>query len=266
VKLTRRLAVAPVLALALGGLATSAAHADSAPLTQETIDALAEANCQLDPASPLSALDMNPVVVGQSDLVVIPDEITAHFYRVDVTTSLGDLQECTFGVLHRDALLPQVQYEGSVTLELGDGTTVDPTSTDVEIGNMGQGSPVDPTTEVVIPGFVLPLDAVTTDPTFTISLDRKALEVVPIAVNRTVHDAADKLLKEQVKAAAQLQKKQLRAAKSKHSAKAVAAAKRSYDKRIAAAQAAHDRATTPKTVTRPVSHQFDVPGSIAITP
>ena len=265
-KPTRRLAVVPVLALAFGGLATSAAHADSAPLTTEAIDALAVANCQLDPAAPVSALDMSPTVVGQIDLVVIPDEITAHFYRVDVTTSLGDVQECTFGVLHRDALLAQVQYEGSVTLGLGDGTTVAPVTTDVEIGNMGQGSPVDPTAEVVVPGFLAPLDAVTTDPTYTISLSRKALEVVPIAVNRTVHDAADKVLKTQVKAAAQLQKKQLKAARSKHSAKAVAAAKRSYAKRVAAAQAAHDRATTPKTVTRPVSHRYDVQGSIAITP
>ena len=264
---TRRLAVVPALALAFAGLGTAAAHADSASLSKAAVDALAVANCQLDPTTLLTAGEMNPVVMGQSDEVVVPGEITAHIVRLDVTTSLGDVQECTTGVLHRDALLPQVQYEGTVTLSPGDPLApVAPVITDIAIGNMGHGSPVDPTTEVGLGGFLLPLSAVAADPTYAITLSRKSLEVVPIAVDRTVHDAADKLLRAQVKAAAKLQAKQLKAAKGKHSTKALAAAKKAYAKRVAVAQAAHDRATEPKTVTRPVSHDVSVVGSVALAP
>jgi hypothetical protein len=262
-----RVPAAAVLALVLGGLGTTAAQADSAPLNATAVGDLAVANCQADPNAPLTAEEMAPVVVGESDVEVVPGELTAHIVRVDVTTSLGDVRECTFGVLHRDALLPQVQYQGTATLALADGlgATVASATTDVEIGNMGHGSPVDPTTEVPLAGFLVPLDVVATDPTYSLSLSRKSLEVVPIAVDRTVKNAAGRLLKAQTKAAAQLQRKQLKAAKSKHSDKAVAAAKRAYDKRVAAAQAAYVRATTPKTVTRPVSRDCSVDGSVALS-
>jgi len=261
--LTSRLVALPPLILALTGLSTGAAHATADALSTESVNTLAVASCQVDPTAPLE--DVNPTVVGEADIEVVPGEITVHVVRAVVTTSLGDRQECTFGVLHRDALLPQVQYHGEVTLALGDGLGATPYSaqTDIEIGNMGNSSPVDPTTEVALAGFVVPLGAVVEDPTYTVSVERKALEVVPIAVNRAEKDAAGRLLKAQLKAAKQLEKKQLKAAKSKHSEKAVAAAKRVYAKRVATAQAAYDRATTPKTVTRPVSHHLSATGSVA---
>jgi len=263
--LTRRLVALPPLVLALTGLSTGAAHATADALPTDAVNTLALASCQLDPTAPLALEDMNPIVVGEADIEVVPGEITVHVVRADVTTSQGDVQECTFGVLHRDALLPQVQYEGDVTLALGDGLGGTPFSaeTPFEIGNMGTSSPVDPTTEVALAGFLAPLDAVGEDPTYDVSLERKALEAVPIAVNRAEKDAAGRLLKAQLKAAKQLEKKQLKAAKSKHSEKALAAAKRAYAKRVATAQAAYDRATTPKTVTRPVAHDFSATGSVA---
>lgn len=264
--LATRLAAAPALVLAITGLTAASAHATTDPLSAEAVGALAQASCQLDPTAPLSAADLNPVVVAESDVTVIPGELTAHLVRADVNTSLGDVQECTFGVLHRDALLSQVAYDGTATLALGDGLggSVASAVTDVELGNMGRGGHVDPTAEVPLNGFLVPTASVVEDPTYAFSIDRKALEVVPIAVDRPVKDAAGRLLNAQVKAAAQLEKKQVKAAKSKHSAKAVAAAQRAYDKRVAEAQAAYTRATAPKSVTRPVSHHVAVSGAISV--
>lgn len=259
---TLRLASAPALAVMIVGAILSPAGATTDTLSPEAVGELAVAACQVDPTAPLSLEDLAPQVVAESDVDVIPGEITAHLVRADVNVGGGDVQECTFGVLHRDALLPRVQYEGTVSLGLDDGTTVWSADTDVEIGNMGIGSAVDPTTEVVLDGFLAPLDSVGTDPTYSISLQRKAIEAVPIAVNRAQKDAAGQLLEKQVKAAAKLEKKQLKAAKAKHSDKAAAKAKAAYDRRVAAAQAAYDRATTPKTVARPVSHPYTVSGSI----
>jgi hypothetical protein len=259
---TLRLAAAPALAVVITGAILSPARASTDALSPEAIGALAVAACQVDPTAPLALEDLAPQIVAESDVDVIPGEITAHLVRADVNVGGGEVQECTFGVLHRDALLSRVQYEGIVSLGLDDGTTVYSADTDVEIGNMGIGSAVDPTTEVALDGFLAPLDSVGTAPTYSISLERKAIEVVPIAVNRAQKDAAGKLLAKQVKAAAQLEKKQLKAAKAKHSGKAAAKAKAVYDRRVAAAQAAYDRATTPKTVARPVSHPYAVSGSI----
>lgn len=259
-----RLAAAPALVLAITGLTAGAAHATTDPLSADAIGALAYTSCQVDPTAPLSAADQNVVVVAESDVAIVPGEITAHLVRADVSTSLGDVQECTFGVVHRDALLSQVAYDGTATLALGDGLggSVASAVTDIELGNMGRGGHVDPTTQVVLNGFLVPTDSVVEDPTYTFSIDRKAMETVPVAVSKTVQDSASRLLAAQVKAAAQLQNKQVKAAKSKHSAKAVAAAQRAYDQRVAAAQAAYDRATAPKSVTRPVSHNVAVSGSI----
>lgn len=262
---TLRLAAVPALAVAITGLTLGPAQAGADALSDDAIGSLAVAACQVDPTAPLSLEDLAPVVVAEADVVVVPGEITAHVVRADVNTTDGGVQECTFGVLHRDALLPRVQYEGTATLSLGDGSGEEAYSadTDIEIGNMGVGSPVDPTTEVPLAGFVVPLDSVVEDPTYSVSLERKGIETVPIAVSRATQDAAGKLLKAQVKAAAQLQRKQVKAAKAKHSAKALAAAKAGYARKVAAAQAAYDRATTPKTVTRPVSHDYTVSGSVA---
>jgi hypothetical protein len=261
----KHLALAPVLALGLGGLSMSAAHASVDPLSTDAVGALAVASCQLDPTTPLTLEQMNPVLVGEADVEVVPGEITAHVVRADVSTSAGDVQQCTFGVLHRDALLPRVQYLGVVSLGRADtlaGTTYGVTA-DVEIGNMGLGSPVDPTTEVGLGGFLTPLANAVEDPTYTVSLERKSIEVVQIAANRAQKDAAGRLLKAQTKAAAKLEKKQLKAAgKGKHADKAVAAAERAYARRVAAAQKAFQRATAPKTVSRPVGHDFTVTGTV----
>lgn len=262
--LSSRLAAVPALALAFAGLSVTDAHASTDPLSADAVNAFAVASCQLDPTTPLTLEQMAPVVVAEADVTVVPGEITAHVVRADVTTSAGDVQECTFGVLHRDALLKQVQYEGTATLALGDGAggTVTSAVTDVDLGNMGKGR-VDPTTEVALEGFLAPTDSVVADPTYTLSVERKALEVVQIAAGRSAKDAAAELLAAQTRLAAQVQSKQLKAAKAKHSVKAVAAARRGYAARVAAAQAAYDRATAPTSVVRPVSHLVTVTGVVS---
>jgi hypothetical protein len=261
----KRLALVPLLALGVGGMSVSAAHAATGPLSADAVGALAVASCQLDPAAPLTLAQMNPVVVGEADVEVVPGEITVHVVRADVSTSAGDVQQCTFGVLHRDALLAQVQYLGVASLTRVDtlaGTSYG-VSTGVAIGNMGKSSPVDPTTEVSLGGFLTPLANAVEDPTYTVSLNRKSIEVVQIAVNRAEKNAAARLLRAQTKAAAKLQKKQVKAAgKAKHADKAIAAAERAYARRIAAAQKAYLRATAPKTVSRPVGHDHTVTGSV----
>jgi hypothetical protein len=261
-----RLTIVPALAVAISGITLSSADATTEPLSADAVEALAVASCQVDPTAPLTAEEMSPVVVAEADVEVVSGEITAHVYRAQVSTSEGDPQECTFGVLHRDAQLAQVQHVGLATLARGDveAGTAQSVDTEIGLGNMGKGSPVDPTTEVSLGGFLTSLDS-TDDPTYTISLNRKSIETVQIAVNRAEKDAAGKLLQRELKAAAQLEKKQLKAAKSKHSAKAVAAAKRAYDKRVAVAQAAYQRATTPKTVTRPVSKPYSVSGTLSVS-
>lgn len=261
--LSPRLAVAPVLALVAAGLTAGAAHATVDPLSTEAVDALAVASCQLDPLTPLTLEEMAPVVVGEADVDVVPGEITAHLVRAQVSTSAGDVQQCTFGVLHRDAQLKQVQHLGTVSLALVDtaGGETYGADTDIELGNMGKSSPVDPTTEVVLAGFLSPLAAID-DPTYAISVDRKSLEVVQIATTRAAKNAAARLLAAQSRAAAKLLKKQTKAAKGKHSDKMLAAAQRNYDRAIAKAQARYDRAVAPKTVTRPVIENVTVGGSI----
>jgi hypothetical protein len=262
-----RLTSVPALAVALSGLTLTAAHASTEPLSVDSVAALAEASCQLDPLAPVAATDQNLVVVAEADVDVVPGEISAHVYRAQVTDSLGDTQECTFGVLHRDAQLAQVQHVGLATLARGDvdAGTAQSVETEIGLGNMGKGSPVDPTTEVSLGGILTPVADAVDDPTYAISLNRKSLEVVQVAVHRSQQDAAARQLKAELKAAAQLEKKQVKAAKGKHAAKAVAAAQKSYDKRVAAAQAAYQRATTPKTVTRPVSHPYTVTGSLVVS-
>ncbi|MBO9524246.1 MAG: hypothetical protein J7518_22125 [Nocardioidaceae bacterium] len=95
-------------------------------------------------------------------------------------------------------------YEGTATLSVGDGLggTLAESATDIELGNMGKSSPVDPTAEVALGGLLTAIDATTEDPAYD------------------------------------------------------------YDKRIAAAEAAYRRATTPKTVSRPVSASFSVSGAV----
>ena len=264
--LSKRLAVAPALAVAFAGMSLSSAHAGTEPLSLDAIDALAVANCQLDPLTPLTLAEMSPLVTAESDVEVVPGEISAHIFRAEVLTSLGDVQQCTFGVLHRDAQLKQVVHEGTASLALVDpvGETSYGVDTAVELGNMGKNSPIDPTTEVDLGGFLTPLENATEDPTYAISIDRKALEVVQIAAHKSQVKAATRLLKAQTKAANQLLKKQAKAAKRKHAAKALAAAKRAHDKRITAAQARYERATGPKLLTRPVGHNFTVTGTVAV--
>src|SRR4051794_21765796 len=111
--LRSRLALAPVLAVAAAGLTMPSALAASDPLTTDAVGALAVASCQLDPAAPLSLEELAPVVVGEADVDVVPGEITAHVVRAEVNTAAGGVQQCTFGVLHRDALLAQVKYDGT---------------------------------------------------------------------------------------------------------------------------------------------------------
>ena len=248
-----RLAASSVLALGVAGLAAPAALASSDPLSSDAVAALAVAHCQADPANPVGVDELWPVVIGESDVDVVPGEITAHVVRLVV----GGNAECTVAVLHRDAQLKQVAYEGTAT--------VAGTETEIELGNMGKSSPVDPTTEVELPGSLVPLDQVTEDPAYEISLVRKSLQTVQIAVHRTEKDAAAKLLKRQTKAAAVLLRAQQRAAgHGKHAAKALAAAQKQYDKRVAQAQKAYAKATAPKTVTRPVGVAYDVAGTVAV--
>jgi hypothetical protein len=263
---TLRLAVAPALAVAFAGMSLSAAHADTQPLSPDAIDALAVANCQLDPLTPLTLEEMSPVVTAEADVEVVPGEISAHIVRAEVLTSLGDVQQCTFGVLHRDAQLKQVVHEGTASLALVDttGETSYGVETAIELGNMGKSSPIDPTTEVDLGGLLTPLENATEDPTYVISIDRLALEVVQIAAHRSQVKAAARQLKAQTKAADRQLLKQAKAAKRKHAAKALVAAQRAHDKRIAAAQVRYERATGPKSVTRPVSHNFTVTGSVAV--
>lgn len=262
---TKRLALAPVLAVALGGLTTAPALATTDPLATDAVSSLAVAGCQLDPEAPLTAEELNPVVTAEADVEVVPGEITVHVVRAEVNTSAGDVRQCTFGVLHRDALLKQVQYTGTVRVAVGDGLggTLAESVTDVELGNMGKSSPVDPTTEVSLGGFLTALDATTEDPTYDVALERKSIQVVQIAVHRTQKDAAARLLKAQLTAADQLKKRELKAANhGKNATKRVAVAKQAYDRRVAAAQAAYTRATTPKTVSRPVAETFAVNGAV----
>ena len=246
-----RLAASAVLALGVAGLVTPSAQASSDPLTDEAVAALAVAHCQADPANPLTAEELAPVVVGWADVDVVPGEITAHVLRLEVAGT----SECAVGVLHRDAQLKQVAYEGTATVA---GTV-----TEIELGNMGKSSPIDPTTEVDLPGSLVPLADATEDPAFDISLVRKSLQTVQIAVHRTQKDAAARLLKAQTKAAANLLRKQEHAAShGKHADKALATAQKQYDMRIAAAQKDYDNATAPRSVTLPVGLDFSVSGSV----
>lgn len=263
----KRLALAATGAITVAGLTMAPALATTDPLSTDAIDALAVASCQADPAAPLALEDLDPVVVGEADVDVVPGEITVHVVRADVNTSLGEIQQCTFGVLHRDALLEQVQYLGTVSLARVDsaaGTSYG-VSTDVEIGNMGNGSPVDPTADVSLGGFLTPAANAVEDPTYTVSVNRKSIEVVQIAAGRAERDAAARLLKRQLKAARQLAKKQLHAARGKHAEKKAAAAQKVYARKVAAAQAAYDRAVGPRTVSRPVAHSYTVTGSVTVT-
>lgn len=263
-----RLAIAPALAVAISGITLTTAHATTVPLTDDAVTSLAVASCQLDPLDALTAEQMNPVVLAQADVDVVPGEISAHLYRAEVTTVAGDAQECTFGVLHRDAQLAQVQHVGDVTLARVDSAdaTAQSAVTEIGLGNMGRGSAVDPTTAVPLTGFLTPLDGAGNDPTYTISLRRKAIEVVQVAVDRAHQDAAGRLLQRQLRAAAQLERKQLKAASGKHADKTVAAAKRAYNRQVAAAQVAYDRATAPKSVSRPVSRSYTVTGTLSVSP
>lgn len=246
-----RLAVSSALALGIAGVITPAALASSDPLTDAAIAALALTHCQVDPDNPVTIDELAPVLLGESNVDVVPGEITAHIVRLVV----GGTAECTVGVLHRDAQLKQVAYEGVAT--------VGGTATEIELGNMGKSSPVDSTTEVDLPGSLVPLEEVTGDPAYDISLVRKSVQ---IAVNRHVKDEAAKLLKRQTRAAADLLRKQERAAShGKHADKVLAAAQKQYDHRIAVAQKAYDRATGPRTVTRPVGVDYTVSGTVAAT-
>lgn len=265
---SQRLVLVPALAVAFAGLSVTGAQADTQPLSDGAVTALAVTSCQLDPLAPLTLEQMSPVVLAEVDVEVVPGEISAHLVRAEVLTSAGDVQQCTFGVLHRDAQLRQVQHLGTASLALVDtlGGTSYAVDTDIELGNMGKSSPIDPTTEVSLGGFLTPLESAVEDPTYAISVDRKSIEVVQIAPDRAVKDRAGKLLKVQLKAAAKLERKLLKAAKGKGSAKKVAAAERAYAKRVAAAQAAYDRATSPKTVSRPVAVNHTVTGTVSVNP
>lgn len=261
--ITKRVVLAPALAVAFTGLAAIPAAATADPLSSEAVGVLAVASCQLDPEAPLTLEELAPVVVAESDVEVVPGEITAHIVSAEVNTVLGDVQECTFGVLHRDAQLSRVQYTGTAVLSLGDGLggTAYEAVTEVEVGNMGRGS-IDPTTEVPLAGFVAPLESVVEDPAYAVSLDRKSIQVVQIATSRAQKDHAAKLLRATVKASAKLEKKQLKAAAHRHAGKKAAAAQKAHDKRVAAAQARYQRAIAPKTVSRPVSVNHTVTGNV----
>jgi hypothetical protein len=175
-----RLALAPACAVLFAAMSGAPAFADTTALAPDAVNALAMANCQLDTANPVTLAQMNPVLTGEVDVSVVPGEITAHILRAQVTTSQGDVQQCTFGVLHRDSLLPRVQYHGTASLALDDsasGTSYGVT-TEIELGNMGRRAPVDPTTEVNLGGFLTPVANTTSDPTFTVSVTRKSFDVV----------------------------------------------------------------------------------------
>lgn len=263
---TKRLVLAPALAVAIAGFAVSGAQADTEPLAEEAVTALAVASCQLDPLVPLSAEEMSPFVLAEADVEVVPGEISAHVVTAEVLTSAGDVQQCTFGVLHRDAQLKQVQHLGTASLALVDtlaGTSYG-VDTEIELGNMGSSSPIDPTTEVSLGGFLTPLENAVEDPTYAISVDRKSLQVVQVGASKSLEAAAARLLKAQTKAADQLLKKQTKAAKGKNAAKVLAAAQRTHDKRIAVAQARYDRAVAPRSITRPVSENYTVTGSVGL--
>lgn len=261
---TKRLVLAPVIAVAFAGLTATGAQADTEPLSEDAVNALAVASCQLDPLAPVTLEEMSPFVLAEVDVEVVPGEISAHVVTAEVLTSAGDVQQCTFGVLHRDTQLKQVQHVGTASLALVDtlGGTSYGVDTEIELGNMGKSSPIDPTTEVSLGGFLTPLESVVEDPTYAISLDRKSLQVVQVAPHKSQEAAAARLLKAQTKAADQLLKKQTKAAKGKNAAKVLAAAQRTHDKRIATAQAQYDRAVAPKSVTRPVSENYTVTGSV----
>lgn len=252
-RLTSRFALLPVLALGAAGLIAPSASADSSVLATDAVTALAVTYCQADPEVPLTAEQLAPTVVGESDVEVVPGELTAHVVRL----GLADGSECTVGALHRVVQLKQVTYDGTATIA--------GTATEFSLGNMGKSSPIDPTTEVGLAGSLVPGAEVLEDPAFEVTVTRKSLQSVPIAVNRDVKNAAAKLLKAQTKAAAALLRKQTKLAGKHHGKgadKALAAAQKSYDKRVAAAQAAYDRATAPKSVTRPVEVDYTVTGTV----
>lgn len=248
----KRLATTSALAIGAAVLAAPAALATADPLAGDAVTALAVAHCQADPDNPLGAEELAPVVLGESDVEVVPGEITAHLVRLEIAGTA----ECTVGVLHRDAQLAQVAYEGTAT--------VAGTETEIELGNLGKSAPVDPTTEVELPGSLVPIEEVADDPAYDISLVRTSRQTVQIAVSRGDRDAAAKQAKREAKAAADLLRKQQRAAAhGKHADKALAAAQRQYDRRMAAAQKAYEKATAPRTVTRPVEVDYAVSGTVA---
>lgn len=248
-----RLALVPVVVLGVTGF-TAPAFSTADPLADDAVAALAVEHCQPGGDVALTAEELAPTVLGTADVEVVPGEISVHVVRLEV--SIGEPAECTVAVLHRDVALARVAYTGTVLI--GGVETV------IELGNMGKSAPVDPTTEVALPGSVVPSADVVDDPAYEVSLVRKALETVPIAVNRSQKNAAARLLKAETRAAAVLLRKQLHAAgKSKGAEKALAAAERNYDRRIARARAAFERATAPKSVTRPVGVDYTVSGTVA---
>jgi hypothetical protein len=262
-----RLALVPAVAAAVAGTTMSAAHASTEPLSVDAVDALAVASCQADPTVPLTLEELSPQLVAETDVDVFPGEISVHLVRAVVnTTSAGDVQEeCTFGVLHRDAQLKQVQHVGLVTLARADAdaVTLSSVATEIGLGNMGKSSPIDPTTEVSLGGFLTPLEDAVVDPTYEISLNRKSIQTVTIAVHRAEKAAAAHKQKRQEKAAALLLKQQTKAAHGKHSERLLSAAQRTYDKRVARAEAQYARATTPKTISRPVAEHVSMSGTIS---
>lgn len=248
-----RLALVPAVVVGVTGF-TAPAFSTADPLADDAVAALAVEHCQPGGDVPLTAEELAPTVIGTADVEVVAGEISVHVVRLAV--NVGEPAECTVAVLHRDAALARVAYTG--TALIGGVETV------IELGNMGKSAPVDPTTEVALPGSLVPSADVVDDPAYEVSLARKALETVPIAVNRSQRVAAARLLKAESRAAAVLLRKQQHAAgKGKGAAKALAAAERNYDRRIARARAAFERATTPKTVTRPVGVDYAVSGTVA---
>lgn len=251
----KRLTLVPAFVVGLTGL-TAPAIADTSPLAEDAVTALAVEHCQPDAEAPLSAEALAPVVIGTADVEVVPGEISAHILRFAV--DVGEPAECTVGVLHRETALAQVVYEGTAV--------VGGTETLIELGNMGKSAPVDPTTEISLPGSLLLTADAVADPAYEFALVRKSLQTVLIAVDRAQKDAAGRLLKSETKAAAHLLRQQQKAAgKGKGAAKALASAQRNYDRKVAAAQARYTKAVTPKTVTRPVGVSYNVSGTVART-
>lgn len=250
-----RLVLVPAVVLGVTGF-TAPAFSTADPLADEAVAALAVEHCQPVGDVPLTAEELAPAVIGTADVEVVPGEISVHVVRLAV--NIGEPAECTVAVLHRDAALARVAYAGTAV--------VGGVETSIELGNMGKSAPVDPTTEVALPGTLVPVADVVDDPAYDVSLVRTAMQTVPIAVNRSQKDAAARLLKAESRAAAVLLRKQQHAAgKGKGAARALAAAEKNYDRRIARAQAAFERATTPKTVTRPVGVDYSVSGTVART-